>query len=449
MKRIAAIFALAFLFTAPRAPAFETAYWAWQRNEPPNENDLAQLRAGGVRTLYWHVGDLENTGATWKWKSRIRLPALAGFDIVPVVRLETHERAPFARESLSSLGKTLSAAAGESGKLQLDYDCPDRLLPDYARSLREIHQIVPHLSSTALPGWIHQPALAELGQSVDELLPMFYDYEPDPVVPGAAPVPVIVPDKLRSWLTAWNRCRTPWRVGLPNFARLTIYDPDGQPRGNLREWTWDAVTFNETLTIVRQGGLGVNLWRAKAATRVGNTRLNAGQLLAARWPDRPALAAAMTAAAQPSARGQVIFRLPDATAASGWSLRQLQHLEARPDFLLRWSRAAQQISLTNKGEGDTEPPSRGFVIEVEAGQPIFREADEGDFWTVRGEIEKQGAVRKVLIPLATRLSFSFSQLRAGETLRSGLIQLAPGSDLSHARYRTVGSVPTEWKPIAE
>ncbi|MEO7723944.1 MAG: DUF3142 domain-containing protein [Chthoniobacterales bacterium] len=444
------LFPLALFFLAGQAAAFETAFWAWQRNEPPNQSELAQLSAQSVRTLYWHVGDLENADGSWRWKSRFRLPVLPGFEVVPVLRLESRARAPFTSESMGSLGGLVSAVVGGGAKLQLDYDCPDRLLPDYAKALRAIHKIVPHLSSTALPGWINHPsALEELGKSVDELLPMFYDFEPDPMVPGAAPVPVIVPDKMQNWLRQWNHCRTPWRIGLPNFTRLTIYDPDGKPRGNLREWTWDAVVLNDALTLVRPTQLGVTLFRARGATRVANTRLREGQLLAARWPDRAALAGAMTAARGTSARGLVIFRLPDATAASGWSSRQLQHLEDRAQLTLKWQPGAQQVTLTNSGNGDLAPARQGYALEVEAGQPIFREADEGDFWHVWGEVEQEGKAHAVLIPLATRLSFSFSALRAGASLQSGLIQLAPGADFTHARFRILNSPQIEWKPVVE
>ena len=48
---------------------------------------------------------------------------------------------------------------------------------------------MPGLSITALPGWIRQPALTDLGNSVVEMLPMLYDFASDPVVPGASPVP--------------------------------------------------------------------------------------------------------------------------------------------------------------------------------------------------------------------------------------------------------------------
>ncbi len=449
--------ALTAVFSVSSALSFETSYWAWQRSEPPSESDLAELSAQGVHTLYWQVGQLENSGNSWQWKARFFLPSIPKIEVIPVLRLESHERAPFTPEATRSLLAAIAAATRGRGQLQIDYDCPDRLLPEYAAVLKEIRKLVPGLSITALPGWIRQPALADLGSSVVEMLPMLYDFAADPVVPGASPVPVIVPEKTRAWLAEWNRCRTPWRVGLPNFTRLTVYDPDGKSRGHIREWNWDSVCFNDALVPDRETRLGLTVFRARADTRIGNTLVREKQILAARWPERAALAELMTAAQKTSARGIVIFRLPDSTAASGWSLRQLQRLDAIPRLTLKKASDSDQLELTNEGDGDlaplfrtgTESVPRGYALQIESETPIFREAEEGDFWRVRGEIERDAHSSTVMIPLATRLTFFFSQLRAGQSLKSGFIRLAPGADFSQTRFRIVNSSQSEWKPCKE
>ncbi len=207
MKYLAWIVAaLTAVFSVSSALAFETSYWAWQRSEPPSESDLAELSAQEVRTLYWQVGQLENSGNSWQWKARFSLPSIPKIEVIPVLRLESHERAPFTPEATRSLLAAIAAATRGRGQLQIDYDCPDRLLPEYAAVLKQIRKLVPGLSITALPGWIRQPALADLGSSVAEMLPMLYDFASDPVVPGASPVPVIVPEKTRAWLAEWNHC---------------------------------------------------------------------------------------------------------------------------------------------------------------------------------------------------------------------------------------------------
>jgi hypothetical protein len=52
------------------------------------------------------------------------------------------------------------------------------------------------------------------------------------------------------------------------------------------------------------------------------------------------------------------------------------------------------------------------------------------------------------VPFATRLRFQFSQLRAKENLRTGLIQLAPGADFRQTRYRVLNiEGGSSWKSL--
>ncbi|MEP6821608.1 MAG: DUF3142 domain-containing protein [Chthoniobacterales bacterium] len=445
---------LVVVLAASRAFSFETGFWVWQRNDSPSQSELQELSSAGVRTLYWQLGQVENLDGAWRWKKRFSVPSIPNLDVVPVLRLECRSRTPFTPDATRSLVDLISTAAAGRSALQIDYDCPDRLLLEYAGVLKKIRPFVPSLSITALPGWIRQPALAELGRSVTEMFPMFYDFQPDPVVPGAKPVPVVVPEKAIAWLAEWNRCPTPWRAGVPNFSRLTVFNPDGKSAGHVREWRWDSVCFNDGLGLDRNTDLGVTLFRAKANTRVGNTPVGEKQLLAVRWPDREALAALIVAAGKTSARGLVIFKLPDSTPASGWSLRQLRDLSALPRLVLKSAGDTGALALSNEGNGDLSPDFRaedmpGYVLQVEAQTPIFREADEGDFWRVRGEVDRDGKARPVMVPLATRLSFFFSYLPAGQTLKSGLIQLAPGANFSQTRYRIVNSPQSPWKSFED
>jgi hypothetical protein len=86
------------------------------------------------------------------------------------------------------------------------------------------------------------------------------------------------------------------------------------------------------------------------------------------------------------------------------------------------------------GAGD-----RAYALEVDADAPIFREAEGGEFWRVAAHVSPDKNPRPAGIPLATRLTFWFSHLRAGEVLRTGLVQLAPGVKLDQLRYRVLGT----------
>jgi hypothetical protein len=442
--------------------AFETAFWVWQRSEPLSEAETTELSRQNVRTIYWQVGELENLGETWRWKARFALPRseAGGLKFVPIVRLESREKSPFSPASLDSLLAALSAAAKNTDELQLDYDAPDRLLANYAAALKKIHILVPKLTITALPGWSRAFAWRHFEGSVDELLPMLYDFEPDPIVEGAVPLPLIVPEKWERSLAEWDHCRIPWRVGLPGFARVTLFDPSGKSRGHIREWNWDALCFDRSLATVRPIDLGVTVLRARAPTRITNTRVGSDQLLAIRWPDRAALRRVIDRAQKTSARGLVFFRLPDSTAPSGWSLRQLANLGATPHLVLRTRKGSPELELVNDSDADLEPRlssiagkgdlDRGYALELDAQFPIFRDVEEGDFWRVIGHVDPEGARRPVAVQLATRVTFWFSHLRARQSWRTGAIHLAPGESFGQIRYRIRNSPGnSEWRDIAE
>jgi hypothetical protein len=116
---------------------------------------------------------------------------------------------------------------------------------------------------------------------------------------------------------------------------------------------------------------------------------------------------------------------------------------------------SDSLELVNDSDGDlatrlsgTAALDRGYALELDAPAPIFREALEGNFWRVTGHVDPDTHPRPVPIPLATRLTFWFSHLRAHESLQTGLIQLAPGANFEQIRYRIIpGSTETAWRSI--
>jgi len=237
---------------------FDIRYWVWQRDEPLDEQELAELAAQRVDTIYWHVGELENVGDAWRWKARFKLPAsnANGIRFVPVVRLVSREKEPFSEASTTGLVTHLSAASAKQNELQLDYDAPDRLLPEYAAVLKRIHQSVPKLTITALPHWSRSDHLKVLQASVDELLPMLYDYEAEPILRDHTPLPLIAPDKISKLIEDWRDCPKTWRAGLPTFARLSVYDSNEKLRGQIRNWNWDELCLNRILVAASGGRWG-------------------------------------------------------------------------------------------------------------------------------------------------------------------------------------------------
>jgi hypothetical protein len=421
------------------------------------------LRRQGVGTLFWHIGEMEIRGGEWSWKA----PPLAttdlapGFRVVPVVRLESEAKTPFTPDRVAGLARSLRAVATESGEAQIDFDCPDRLLDSYASALRSLRSAVPRISITALTHWPRLPSFAALTRSVDEIIPMFYDMQGDPtgVGPEAPPPPILDPAQVEAAMRAWSACPIPWRAGLPVFARLTVFDRTGLSRGQIPNWSWEDFCFHKDLRTLAPTRLGVTLLRAAAGARVAATPVKAGEIVVSRFTDRSALAQAVVQAPPAGAKGVVFFRLPDDTDPAGASLRDLGALASSgaARLILRQS-AEEQFELVNDSTFDLPPRlsgekgdrDRGYALEIDAPAPVFREALAGDFWRVAAHANPE-AKKPILtvVPLATRLTFWFSQLRAGAALRTGLLQLAPNGTFGGVRYRIIPCEGTaEWKPIS-
>ena len=165
------------LLFALRLPAVEpAAFWVWHRGDPLRAAEIAELQGQRVPVLFWNVGEMEMRDGAWRWKARaIETKRLGGpLRIVPVVRLGAETKKPFAPVAWAKLGAQLRAVATQDGELQIDFDCPDRLLGAYAAALAELRRAIPRLSITALAHWSTQPAFSALQGSVSEITPMFY-----------------------------------------------------------------------------------------------------------------------------------------------------------------------------------------------------------------------------------------------------------------------------------
>jgi hypothetical protein len=456
---LAPLLVCALLSSPGAAFAFDRAFWVWNRSEALRPEEISALQDAGATTLFWHVGELGCTDGRWFWRTRITLPDARPIRIVPVIRLDPRDPDPFVAAKLATLRDTLREFVTTTGasEIQLDYDCPDRLVGAYATALAQLRPVASHVSATALAHWIRHPQFAGFARNVDEITPMFYDLEPDPPPQNGAPRPRPLLDEteIAKQFAAWRNCPKPWRAGLPNFSRVTLYDAAGKPRGHVRSWRWPDICFNPILRNTSAEGAGVAVFRASAEGQLANSRVAKDDSVAVRWPDRAELASAATLAEQNGAAGVVYFRLPDESDPSGWSLSQLKDLTKRtPQLLVR--RRGDAFELVNESDADLPPRlegtagdrDRGYALEIDAPVPIWREALPGDFWRITAHATPENSPAAVPIPLSTRLTFWFSHLRAHSALRTGLAERAPNANTEALRYRVLDGNPEPvWRRI--
>lgn len=412
------------------------AWWVWNRTTPLAGEEAATLQKDGVKELQWNLGTLTRKGTQWVGAEKLYLPApVTEMSIIPVVRLH-HAPAtiaePAADEALAGLLSRLCERLN-CKTLQLDYDCPDRLLPRYAEALGKIRQrIAPvRLSVTALAGWPRVVGFEELCASADELVPMFYDLESDAIAERRAPL--LSESTVREQIPLWARCKTVWRAGLPNFTRVTVLDAQDKALGHVDTWRWETLLYDPAWEMRTSTTQGMTELRARTASKVGRNPVAQGGGLLVRWPDLQLLQAARQSALNAGARGVVLFKLPQADSPSGWSVGTVLgalHDEAQKQLLpspqdLRLVQKGSRLVLVHQGHLDLPPrfglaspdasadtaPS-GWSVELDLPPAALAEFSAGEF--AGRDMQQEKKTGHVVLRLP--------HLRSGSSLSSGYFQ---------------------------
>lgn len=463
--RLLILIALITAFVA-RADERGCAFWVWHRSKGLASDEAARLQQGHVRSLYWHVGMVAIKDNAWvgdgPWLGPESAPSMPGVRCVPVLRgmMADVRRLPSDFSSLLVLMRR-AMERWHSDEVQLDFDCPDRLLKSYANQLAACREAIrpARLSITALAGWASLPVFGELQNSVDELAPMFYDLVADQPADAARGdyVPLLARADLKRHLSAWSKCTIPWQAGLPCFARVSIFGADGRSRGHVREWTWDEVAFHSLLRLLPANGPGLSVFEVTGDTTLHSVPLHRGERIVARVIDATEAASCVDLAKQAGSKSVCWFRFPTESASSGWSLSQvLAASDAKPSLKLSFS--SESLKLQNLGDGDLAPrlagavdEQRGWQIEIEdaSQRSVFREAAPGSFAHVQGHLDPDAAKpREAPIAQAKRLTFWLADLKSGSSRSTDVFQLAPGAELPSLRWRLRGqSDKTPWQPV--
>jgi hypothetical protein len=127
-----------------------------------------------------------------------------------------------------------------------------------------------------------------------------------------------------------------------------------------------------------------------------------------------------------------------------------------PEIKLTVHREGERLILKNEGNIDVPPrirgdgpEDRGYALEVEGKGAVFRDVMPGDFARLRGHTEADSTnPQSAAISNASRLTFWFSSLPAGQSLECSLFQLAPAAEAAPLRYRILylPEKPT-WQPL--
>lgn len=417
----------------------EPSFWVWHRSSSLNDGEIAALRSVATPRLYWQIAEFGWHDGKWTPRPLGKPPEPlpdGGPVIVPVVRLDPGADSLLKPEAAASLVRWLRFHYGDAPPrvLQLDYDCPLRLLPRYAEYIGELKSQLglEEISVTALASWIDSPALADLGKVVSELMPMFYDIAADP--PAQVSAGSFVPmagGEAERWIARWKACRIPWRAGLPNFERLTLFQSDGHLVGHLRQWSPESLASSSLIEPVAQAP-GIATYRVTGAGTLDGTSLDPGQILAWRAPGQDALRRLIAASSSAGSRGIVWFALPGPGLRASHSPSHLATL-AKGGAIVPSLRASidteGRMAIRNEGPGDLviQPGDAPHRLVLEADRPgSFKPHGPGRFFALASYPEPA-----LSIEFSQRIALSFMELRVGSEIasESGLIPSREGREL--------------------
>ncbi len=427
---IASIFAFACCSrkAAPAArsgPMEPSAFWVWHRSSPLSGEEIAKLRIAGTKDLCWQAVECGWEEGRWK-STRISRPppVIPGITITPVFRIKPDASFlddPSSAPLLAKMAGLWSEGAAMPG-IQLDFDCPDRLLAVYAKFIGGLRKQLPdtRISITALAAWPRQAGFRELARSVDMMMPMFYDLHADKAADARASRFHPLADPADSSLIAlWKDCPAPWLAGLPNFERLSVFLPDGTLSGHLRGWSHDELFFNPGLVPHPIGG-GITLHETSRPASIAGTAVAAGSRVVHRMPSLEILSRMKAAAESAGARGVIYFALPGPGLQVPYTAADLTG-NAAPRFVITTSPEGA-VTISNEGPGDLPPRAcdpatgmKGWWIEGTSSSPgAFRSGSPGGFPMASTPSGEPAEITRIL-------RLHFSKLAAGESITSGLL----------------------------
>ncbi len=399
--------------SGPPAPP---AFWVWHRSSPLTSAETSALKLANTRTLYWQAAECEWDDA---WKiTRISapLPPIDGLEIIPVFRLKPHTAFLGNPNAAQLLAREIRPWSPR--EIQLDFDCPDRLLGGYTAFLQSLGAALTdvRISITALAAWPRHPSFDALARSVSSLAPMFYDLEADaPADVRALRFHPMADPSVADLIRLWKNCPSPWLAGLPNFERLSLYDSNGKLGGHLRAWDRDAVFLLSGMK-AHPLGTGITVFEASKPIDLSGTQVPPGSVLLHRLPDAAALAQLASTAEQAGAACILYFALPGPGISAAYSASHLAHSAATPlPSLVINTRG--QVALKNPGPHDM--PTRIWELELHSDQPAaFTSASPGGFATA-------GGAEGIPAEFSNTIILRFSRLAAGESLVSGPLITKP------------------------
>lgn len=339
--------------------------------------------------------------------------------------------------------------------VQLDMDCPTRLLPRYGQFVRRMRDLEPRLkkttfSTTALFSWLGTTEIHALAKELDYIVPQAYEGFTGKTIDKARPVS---DPSLLTRLKFAEELDCPYMVGLPAYGRGTRYAPDGSLHELFRELSpgramrTSLLKFQDAYPADSKGRPAdeENSWSGEQFLRFRDPE---GGTVHFSIPSAEQFRKSLTEAkrlAGPRCKGFVIFRWPEEEETLTLSLRAMNDVlhgrEAKPRIeaefdgvddaygsLETGAKDAPRVffaKFTNTGSGGTMIAPDALTITVLFPQGALRNVGGRDALRFQtGKVLTDGTWQPTERERASAVRFWLAGLASGESAAVGPVTVA-------------------------
>jgi hypothetical protein len=220
----------------------QTEVYVWQRTwTPAVKESIAELAAEspgycalGLEFGFDREGNIEGIQATkLDWDLAARLAGEKRFSVAVRVHQNRAGWAPNSTSAACDEIVKLAAKLTERGispaELQIDYDCPQSKLGDYAKFLTELRDRLPSqkLTITTLPSWLGEADFPTLADATDGYVLQVHSLSlPEPGEPEG--VALCDTKQAIHDIQRAARIGRPFRVALPSYSSIVLFDAGGE-----------------------------------------------------------------------------------------------------------------------------------------------------------------------------------------------------------------------------
>lgn len=472
---LVAILAGAALFARhPKGrPGSDIGIWYWHSPFVVTSHERGLLKSAGITTVYVRTGTFTTDGKrlllampqVWKSKAEgLRIVAVFNFDPgllkhfgelpIDAMASDVSERIVKAFAEAKSQGVTPDG-------VQLDIDCPTRLLPKYADFLSRVRKAVGPVGSfsiTALPTWLSSRDLLQVATQVDFITPQFYEGRAGKTLQEIKPISD--PVALLAGIRRLNRLGVPFQVGLPAYGHALLFDDQGRLVSMYRGLSSENALRLSALRHRSTTPLDANGHPATEANYVGEDLLTVeairpdlsghgkGDRIAFFLP-APEMVSKQLSTVRSEAgadcRGVILYRFPEPGETTALSLESIDaairdqprtidfavDMRARsvPYALIGEESAATvprefRLQLAEVGNVGTETAPDALQVVLEFDRPGIGDIAAGDFDSAQMGTLDNGAFVPCGRARATAVLLSRYNVLPSQTLRSGGIELS-------------------------